>query len=437
MAVTYGSGSTGENYGFDAAGRSVMKIQQTGSVNYQTSATYNVAGEPLIETYPSGHTVTNAYDSAGRTTGVSGYLGDNTNRTYSTGILYSPFGALVKEQFGTTTAVYNKLAYNNRSQLAEIRVSTSYTGPSDTTWNRGKIINDYGTTDNNGNLKQQTVYAPLNDANTSSTSWYQQYGYDALNRVTQVHEYTGNTSLDWQQAYTYDRYGNRTINGSTSATWGDGINNMQAAVVSSTTTNRMYAPGETESSHPTMDYDAAGNQTKDTYTGAAVTRAYDAENRMTSGTQASSDVAGSYIYDGEGRRVKRVVGSVETWQVYGIGGELVAEYAASGAASGPQKEYAYRNGQLLVTLTSPLPGGSPSFSDNPLTVDVTTVQAAHITELRTAINALRAHLGMSAYSWTYSATTSDYISANPIIEMRTALDQAGRERDVDSMRGDA
>jgi len=112
-------------------------------------------------------------------------------------------------QFGTTTAVYNKLAYNSRSQLAEIRVSTSYTDSSDTTWNRGKIINDYGSTDNNGNLKQQTVYVPLNDANTSSTSWYQQYGYDALNRVTQVHEYTGNKSLDWQQAYTYDRYGNR------------------------------------------------------------------------------------------------------------------------------------------------------------------------------------------------------------------------------------
>src|SRR5712692_2518423 len=33
-------------------------------------------------------------------------------------------------------------------------------------------------------------------------------------------------------------------------------------------------------------------------------------------------------------------------------------------------------------------------------------------------------MNMSAYSWQYSATTSDYISANPILEMRTALDQA-------------
>src|SRR5713226_742945 len=45
-------------------------------------------------------------------------------------------------------------------------------------------------------------------------------------------------------------------------------------------------------------------------------------------------------------------------------------------------------------------------------------------ELRDAINSLRSHMGLSAYSWQYSATTSDYISANPILEMRTALDQA-------------
>jgi RHS repeat-associated protein len=34
------------------------------------------------------------------------------------------------------------------------------------------------------------------------------------------------------------------------------------------------------------------------------------------------------------------------------------------------------------------------------------------------------HLSLSAYSWQYSATTNDLISANPILEMRTALDQA-------------
>ena len=39
----------------------------------------------------------------------------------------------------------------------------------------------------------------------------------------------------------------------------------------------------------------------------------------------------------------------ETWQVYGFGGELIAEYPVNGDTLNPVKEYGYRNGQLLVT----------------------------------------------------------------------------------------
>jgi hypothetical protein len=46
-------------------------------------------------------------------------------RTYSSEIIYSSFGALAKEKFGTNGAIYNKLFYNARGQLAEIRESTS------------------------------------------------------------------------------------------------------------------------------------------------------------------------------------------------------------------------------------------------------------------------------------------------------------------------
>jgi hypothetical protein len=34
-------------------------------------------------------------------------------------------------------------------------------------------------------------------------------------------------------------------------------------------------------------------------------------------------------------------------------GELLAEYAANAAAASPQKEYGYRNGQLLITTDAP------------------------------------------------------------------------------------
>src|SRR2546421_231160 len=58
----------------------------------------------------------------------------------------------------------------------------------------------------------------------------------------------------------------------------------------------------------------------------------------------------TYTYDADGRRVKRNMGAGgEVWQVYGVGGELLAEYAANASPSQPQKEYGYRGGELLVT----------------------------------------------------------------------------------------
>jgi hypothetical protein len=79
------------------------------------------------------------------------------------------------------------------------------------------------------------------------------------------------------------------------------------------------------------------------------TRANDAENRMTKETQANSVVAGDYTYNADGQRVRRKINGVETWQIYGMDGELLAEYAANAAVTSPQKEYGYRNGQLLIT----------------------------------------------------------------------------------------
>ena len=78
------------------------------------------------------------------------------------------------------------------------------------------------------------------------------------------------------------------------------------------------------------------------------------ENRIVAAdfTGAKETSKAYYAYDGDGRRVRRDVEGFEVWQVYGFGGELVAEYPQTGPSlvvSQPQKEYGYRNGQLLVT----------------------------------------------------------------------------------------
>ena len=101
-----------------------------------------------------------------------------------------------------------------------------------------------------------------------------------------------------------------------------------------------------------LDYDDVGNLITDTYTetdpnkrGAML---YDAENHMTSAINGSHQ----YRYNADGERVKRIIASGgEFWMVYGIGGELVAEYnATSGipAQTNPSKEFGYRGGQMLI-----------------------------------------------------------------------------------------
>ncbi|HYR77922.1 MAG TPA: DUF2341 domain-containing protein [Pyrinomonadaceae bacterium] len=390
VAVTYGSNSsTGDYYSFDALGRQTIKIQQTGGINYKVSAVYDLAGAVTGETYPSGRTLTYDYDNAGRTNNFTGNLGDDTQRTYSTGISYAAGGQMAQEQFGTTTPAYNKLFYNSRGQLAEILVGTAGNDS-----NRGKIVNDYSNqcsgapcngTDNNGNLRKQTVYAPNNEQNSSSTSWYQQYDYDSLNRLQRVHEYTGNTQLDWQQEFVYDRWGNRTIHQAN--TFGANIPKPNFGV--DTSTNRLTAPAGY-----TMSYDSAGNLTNDTFTGEGI-RTYDAENRM---KQAwANNQWQTYTYDGDGRRVKRIVNGTETWQVYGLGGELLAEYVANATPATPQKEYGYRNGQLLVTADAPPPAPNGYAYQRSITIDHTKVPNTDQSNFPVLISGTYSYLATTAH----------------------------------------
>jgi RHS repeat-associated protein len=423
LASVSSSVSTYSYASYDGMGRASGMTQTLGGQSYSASYIYGLAGQVLSTTYPSGRTVTSTYDNAGRQVSVAGNLGDGTQRSYSTGIVYSPTGSMTKERFDTATPIYNKLFYNSRGQLSEIRESTSYTSPTDTTWNRGAIINHYSDscwgmcwdttngsqsmTNNNGNLKKQEVYIPLNEQlqNAPYTTWYQQYDYDSLNRLQRVHEYTGSTQTDWQQEYVYDRYGNRTISGDVTKTYGLGVNNVQTSV--SSATNRMYGPGETDSNHPLVDYDAAGNQTKDLVTAPGVvngTRVYDAENRMTIARDINSNQVAAYSYDADGRRVKRTVGSqssgVETWQVYGLGGELLAEYAANASAASPQKEYGYRNGQLLITAERSA-GQIPAGVNVAAAANGASASASSVMAAQTAGNAINGdRKGLNSSWWT-------------------------------------
>ncbi len=337
---------------------------------YQMSSAYNLAGGVTSQTYPSGRTVNNSYDGAGRLKTFTGNLGDGTARTYATGvnpasgveegIQYDEAGRMREEKFGTTTPLFHKLHYNVRGQLYDVRLSSVGWGSTngEWNWNRGALLNYYSQAEinaptneghglsgveNNGNLKRASVYVPTDPngaySDAGAGSYYvahDDYAYDSLNRLSSVGETNNAGAGSLSQGYTYDRWGNRQINAAATSA---GINSRQFTI--DTTTNRLTASG--------MAYDNAGNLTQDTYSASAAQRSYDAENRMTMEQNSATSIFSRYTYDADGRRTRRDLGGVVTWQVYGFDGELVAEYAGGALPNQPQKEYGYRGGELLVT----------------------------------------------------------------------------------------
>jgi RHS repeat-associated protein len=330
---------------------------------YGIAASYDLAGNLTLQTYPSNHTVSYGYDIAARLASFTGNLGDGASKTYSTGISYSPFG-MQQEQFGMQTPIYHKLHYNVRGQLYDVRASTLSLTQNEFDWNRGCLAFYYGgaawgqsSTTNNGNITAQQHWAPPDDAHNNYSYTQQNYTYDSLNRLSSMNEtLNGAANPSLTQSYGYDRFGNRNI----SSASGSGVNNQQTWIDPSN--NRLYALSDQNVSDPEerlIRYDAAGNQKADYYSpNWQGTRSYDAENRMKAATDTNQ--TSTYVYDGDGNRIKRIVNTMETWQVYGIGGELIAEYAKEAPPSTPQKEYGYRSGELLITAEPGSGGGSTS-----------------------------------------------------------------------------
>jgi RHS repeat-associated protein len=351
---------------YDALGKPVTQKQSFKrddtwtQASYDTSRSYDLAGNILTQTYPSNRSVSYTYNAANRTASFSGNLGGQT-RTYATGITYNSWGAIGREQFGTNTPLYHKSFYNVRGQLFDTRVSSV----NDTwDWNRGRLIYYYSSnhlwgqsgTDNNGNVQFAQTWIPPENAtlDQSDTLFEEAYSYDELNRLISV--VGQSTSVPtwgaWQQqycqTYDYDRYGNRTIDTNPLKTSGTGINNK--LFEKDIATNRLYAPGDLAlpDDQRRIKYDGSGNQTKDTYTGYG-SATFDAENHIA--TIAGYGTTANYTYNAGGQRTRRKIGNQETWQIYGMDGELLAEYPANGSPGTPQKEYGYRNGQLLITAT--------------------------------------------------------------------------------------
>ena len=92
-------------------------------------------------------------------------------------------------------------------------------------------------------------------------------------------------------------------------------------------------------------YDLSGNMTND----GANALTYDAENELVT----SGGTSGTYTYDGNGNRVKRVsvISGTTTTTVYAFSGsKVVAEYVNGALPAAPTREYIYAGAQLTAKI---------------------------------------------------------------------------------------
>ena len=257
-----------------------------------------------------------SYNSDGQLAAVKSQRINQSPRTYANSFLYTTFGTIAHVRLGN--GKWETTQFNNRLQATQIGLGTSANDTS-----LLKLNYDYGTTDNNGNVKSQTITVP-----GMVNPLVQTYTYDFLSRLTHAKE-TSNGTVQWQQTFDYDRFGNRTLVADQSATTPEIVGpNPQISEI-----HNRIVPRQGEQ----YDYDNNGNLIKDKDGNTFI---YNAENKLVQYKQVESEQpTATYVYDGNGLRVKKISNSETTVFVYDAKAKLVAEYSTTLPPEVPEIRY--------------------------------------------------------------------------------------------------
>ncbi len=254
-----------------------------GELRHQAQA-YDKHANPTSITYSGDLIVTSGNDTADRATSLTGQSGTTTIPIVNS-VSYTPFGG------PTTVSLANGL-YENRSYDQQYRLWTLAVSNS--------LENlTYGY-EANGNV--WTITDNLNPAKNKT------YGYDPLDRLTSAVGPWG--SLGW----TYDNVGNRGTQTETAGT---------SAYSYFPNTNKLQSI--TAPQNLSFTYDPNGN----TQTDAGKSYTYNQNNRLIQAIQGAVTL-GSYVYDGQGKRIKKTANGETKIFFYNPQGQLLAEGLSSG-----------------------------------------------------------------------------------------------------------
>jgi RHS repeat-associated protein len=367
------TGISTESYSYDSEGRASSK-----TLTLTSRASY-----PFVTDY--------IYDTLDRITDVR-YPAEYGNGTQPRKLVHHNYDVASRLTSLTVDGATHasQIVYNAASQTTQLKVGASGVN---------QISENYGYSVQTGLLDSQTVvrggattllnlsydYANANGKRTGQLTKIlnnlnhnrdRGYAYDALGRLTQATGGQASAPL-WTQTYSYDRFGNRT---SVSASGYSAAN---------------------RGSSPTVKEGLAANATAG---GAGILPAMSALSAIAQPNDPQV--------------------SLPTEQLTARTDIASADSLRTGAPRSTSNSH-HASRSTRPSAATPQGAPPPVFTDPDLLASGgIQIKALHITELRSAINALRARLGFSAYSWQTSASSGDLIKADPILEMRTALDQA-------------
>ncbi len=261
--------------------------------------------------------------------------------------LYNALGQETDRYLGSTTGVIRqKYTYsageNFRLTALQSGVSPGYTNLQNITY----------TYDDAGNA------LTIADAAAYGGSQTQTFSYDALNRLLTAQATGGSNGAYGQRSYQYSAVGNITNFEGTAFYYQDAAHKHAVTHV-----------GGTAAGNQKYWYDPNGNAWRRINGSSDINLTYDAENRLTG---MSGSVTASYVYDGDGNRVKATVGGVTTVYIGNI-------YERDNGTT--VRKYYYAGDVRVATRT----GGQTYYllADHLTSTAVTTNSAgARLTELR-------------------------------------------------------
>lgn len=294
--ITDASGTT--NLFYDLRGNVIKEQKTAGGFSFTTSYSYDANGNLLGVIYPGGRGFIYNFNSidADRVTSISGTI-NGVSSTLASNISYVPYGGISSITYGN--GVQTTITRDLRYQI--ISLTTQPLGYPTTP----RLLDFTYSYDNVGNI------TGIVDNMTPSKS--RAFTYDSLNRLETGAGVWG--SLGWS----YDGVGNRGTQAGSEETISynfiSGTNKLESESISRGSLN--YARGYT--------HDANGNITQVTFPRIVTDYVFNADNRLVEVKENNVTVA-TYIYDYQGRRIKKTAGGVETIYLYDLYGNLIYEY---------------------------------------------------------------------------------------------------------------